>query len=187
MKLNRAPARGRRAGFSLVEVLLASSVLVVTLGGVMALLVSSTRLEQSNWEMAEAHNAARSLSEVLQAMDPDEVFALFNDDPKDDPDGEGTAPGVELFFPSQSLSGSDIDLMTGTIEFPEGAPKGPAEDGDDLQAIYPVTVVVRWPGSATGASRQTTQTVMLRKSGQASHTSGFFEKHKYSTGTGYGY
>ncbi len=139
-----ALGRGREAGFTAVEVALTSVVLAVALGGFISLLVSSARLAQVNWEITEAHNAARSLSETLQSLDPDEVYALYNSDPYDDPDGEGTAPGNNFEFGCDSLKKFNGSLMFGSIEFPAGPPEG---DDEGYQALYPINIVVEWTGS----------------------------------------
>ncbi len=86
-------ARGSERGMGLIEVALALLVIAVATLGSVSWTLSGMSLEAENRERADAHDAMRVLFEELQAVPFEEVFARFNADPADDPDGEGTARG----------------------------------------------------------------------------------------------
>ena len=94
----RAGSRGR-SGFSLVEVMV--SLLVITVASyiltssVMASVVNAAQRR----EKAAAAEALSNMVEELRARPAGEVFALYNDDPSDDPYGPGTGFGHEFDIP----------------------------------------------------------------------------------------
>jgi len=104
--------RGPRAGFTLVELLVAMSVLLVAASIFYRLLASTTQLRGMNRENAVAVDAARVCLEQMRNRDFRELWSLYNDDPADDPGGPGTAPGrrfvVEELDP---LPGSTDDTV----------------------------------------------------------------------------
>lgn len=82
-----------RGGVTLIELL----IVLTIAGGAVAIfslaLLQSTRLGSVARETALASDAARAIVEELRNAPFEDVFALYNDDPTDDPLGEGTAPG----------------------------------------------------------------------------------------------
>lgn len=82
-----------RAGVTLVEVVVALSVLVVAASIFGQMLLSTTRLRQVNHQNALAADAARVVLERMRNEPLLEVYRDFNEDPKDDPRGIGTGPG----------------------------------------------------------------------------------------------
>jgi type II secretory pathway pseudopilin PulG len=82
-----------RRGSTLVELLVAVAVLMVGLLAFTRTLGGALELGRANRRTAQATAAAQAIVERLFATDPTRVFALYNDDPDDDPDGPGTAPG----------------------------------------------------------------------------------------------
>ena len=80
-------------GFGLLEVALALVVIAVATLGSVSWTLSGMSLEADNREMADAHDAMRQLFEELNALPIEQVFARCNDDPTDDPGGEGTSRG----------------------------------------------------------------------------------------------
>jgi len=82
-----------RAGVTLVEVVVALSVLVVAASIFGQMLLSTTRLRQVNRQNALAADAARVLLERMRNEPLLEVYRDFNEDPKDDPRGIATGPG----------------------------------------------------------------------------------------------
>jgi prepilin-type N-terminal cleavage/methylation domain-containing protein len=165
----RLPARGHRAGFTFIEL---SIVLVILLS---ALLVFSSTVSgmakqrTSNKETHLAVEAAQNRMETLRATAFDAVYALYNRNPKDDPDGEGSAPGARFDVPGLDPLPEALDGFEGEVVFPEfedvdgfelredvvNAPLGlPRDlsgdnrvDGEDHSGSYlllPVEVRVRW-------------------------------------------
>lgn len=113
----RAASRGPR-GFTLVSVLIAASILTISLGGLVSALLHSGRLARSNRETTRAAQLARHVLETMRSYPSEDIYALYNGAPSDDPDGAGTAPGAS--FPL-STDGGDVYVQ---IEFPEGSTAG---------------------------------------------------------------
>ena len=83
-----------REGFTLIELMIVVSVLLITLVAISQSLVASLRLTGVNRETALATDGIRERIEILEgAEDFSKVFALYNSNPNDDPGGAGTAPG----------------------------------------------------------------------------------------------
>ncbi len=144
----------------------------------MAVVTSSQKLARTNEENAIAYAAARLTAAELQGVPFDEIFASYNSDPSDDPDGAGTAPGGDFDARGLSPALDDADGFVGEIVFPEqatgvgtavalredlalpelgmprdlngdGFPDGLDHAGDYI--VLPVTIRVRWRG-ASGTS-----------------------------------
>jgi Tfp pilus assembly protein PilV len=81
------------AGFSIIEVVVGMAVMLLGSLGFLSLSVTSFTLEVENSELAMATAAARVMVEELQATPFAEVFATYNEQPGDDPEGPGTANG----------------------------------------------------------------------------------------------
>jgi type II secretory pathway pseudopilin PulG len=164
--VQRRPQR-QRAGFSIVEVMLVLTVLTVGIGMFAGTLGSVMGLGPSLRESALAIEAARAVIESMRARPFDQVYALYNADPADDPLGPGTAPGAAFAMPGLSAVPGDADGLVGLIVFPEvggelredsadadlGMPRDldldGAVDGVDHAADYrvlPVLVRVEWRG-----------------------------------------
>jgi len=156
-----------RAGFGLLELLVAISVFVVAVGALTTSLVTSTSLVHGNRENAIAIDAAQSAIARLRTVPFDEVFARYNDDPSDDP--AGTCPGSDFAVPGLSARRGDADGLPGRIEFPGDGSQLREDDADrslglprDLNGdgavdasdhasdyrILPVRVVIDWTGQA---------------------------------------
>ena len=82
------------------------------LGGAMA-------LGEQNRQTALATAAAQGIVEQLYAADLERAFALYNDHPDDDPDGNGTAPGSS--FTVAGLTALEDGAAQGRISFPTDA------------------------------------------------------------------
>jgi prepilin-type N-terminal cleavage/methylation domain-containing protein len=111
-------AASQRAGFTLLEVMFAASVLAIAVAGVAGAMISAIRLDQVNGETAAAQQAARQIMEEVQSREFEQVFALFNSDPLDDPDGVGTAPGKDLPVLSLTPQQGDPDGFVAEVMFP---------------------------------------------------------------------
>lgn len=122
---SHAAPEGRAAGgFSLVELSLVMGVLLFTLLVLSSSLGESIKLGESNEETALAIDGARQIVEVLDGVEEfGDVFALYNADPGDDPDGPGTAPGAGFAVEGLQPAEDDPDQLVGEIVFP-AAPDG---------------------------------------------------------------
>ncbi len=130
--VSRLRARGRhglarrpRAGFALLEVLLASFVLVVAIVGLVSAITSSAMLGESSTETTIANQGAQQALERILGSSFSDAFTLFNLDPNDDPGGVGTAPGANFVVAGLDVQAGDADGMVGIVEFPvTGGPPG---------------------------------------------------------------
>lgn len=166
---------GRRSsGFTMIELLLVVSVLVIAFLALSQSLVASMALTRVNRESALATDALRQTVEVLQGVEEfGSVFRLYNADPGDDP-GPGPAPGAGFAVAGLEPVEGDADGLVGEIVFPSvdvgtglelhedldlpelGMPRDLNGDGDDVDAIgpteeyrlLPVLVRVRWMGAS---------------------------------------
>lgn len=184
MNLSPHFTRRKRAGFTLVEVIASSAVLVIGCLGLSSAITSSSRLMELNHERTLAHQAARAQMEALENADFTKVFALYNANKADDPAGAGTAPGRNFAVEGLSPMRDDADGMTGEIVFPTVGDLGVqlTENYGDLRlsmpcdlngdgavsagamtgnyTILPVRVRVRWRG-ASGNSTLEIDNVLL--------------------------
>ena len=159
------PTIGRgEAGFSLFEVLVAAAVLAVGACAVTAAMIHGMAVGATNSETQEAQEAARRVLEQISAVPVREVFSRYNQDPKDDPQGAGTAVGnvvtvtsasgaaldAEIIFPNAG----DTSVIREDVDDPElGLPRDLNADSaiDDLDhsgdyVMLPVRVRVTWKG-----------------------------------------
>jgi hypothetical protein len=165
---------------SLLDVTIASAVLAIAITSLMSLIVSSIQLGRVNRETSLAYQAARRVCEEIQADPFDQVFALRNANPADDPGGAGTAPGPafdvlglrpragdpdgrvgEILFP---VVGTELreDLVDAGLGMPRDLDGDGATDAADHAADYsvlPVRVRVSWRG--VSGSRQVEVVTML--------------------------
>lgn len=96
-------------------------VMTVFLFGFLAMsrsLIGSMKLTETNRELALATDGARAMIEVLQGQEFSEVFALYNEDPSDDPGEPGTAPGPGFAVTGLAVVDGDDDGLVGEIVFP---------------------------------------------------------------------
>ena len=80
-------------GFTLLEIVIASSLMVVGVAALSGSILSGTKLTSSKQETAQAHNAVRALLEQMQSEDIADIYARYNANPADDPGGAGSGPG----------------------------------------------------------------------------------------------
>jgi type II secretory pathway pseudopilin PulG len=113
--------RGSSAGFSLVEVLIAFVVLVVALLGAVTSITSSALVGGANRESSLAYQAGRAMLERLQTEPFELVFARYDADTSDDPDG--TAPGMHFFVPGLDVQANDADGFCGRVVLPANGPE----------------------------------------------------------------
>jgi len=161
------PAR-REAGLHLIEVTVASGILLIAIVGALGTLFHARRVKAAVREKLLAQDAARAVLEKLRGERLEDVYALYNEDPVDDPTGAGKAPGP--WFDVEGLT-APPGRRVGRVLFPEnGSPKSLREDvrnpafgmpaGMDLNRdgridsaphasdykILPVRIVLEWKG-----------------------------------------
>ena len=183
-KRTRYGGRAHRArrGITLIEVMLAVSVMSIALTSFIVGILSSSVATETSHEATIAQEAVRRMVETLQAADFTEVYALFNANGADDPDGAGTAPGNGFVVDGLQVLSGDADGLAGEIRFPTadkggvlvlredlvstvfGTPRDLSGDGvvddEDHSGDYqllPVWVRVQWTGKS-GPGKYETRT-----------------------------
>jgi prepilin-type N-terminal cleavage/methylation domain-containing protein len=152
-----------RAGFTLIEVMLAAVIMAGAVLGLAALIptvaLQTEVAHESNLAMAATHQ----ITEAIRQYADDGwlyVWRAYNADPSDDPNGSGTAAGNA--FAVAGLTGPYSMTQVGTVTFHldetatnarVGLPKDLDGDGlattMDVSATYallPFTVSVDWKG-----------------------------------------
>ncbi|MCY3004091.1 MAG: prepilin-type N-terminal cleavage/methylation domain-containing protein [Planctomycetota bacterium] len=170
--LHRASASTRRRrGFSLLELMIAISVMSVGLLGFTQAMVTALRAQLLARQQAIATEAARRQIEIMGSTQFSEVFRRFNGATVDDPAGV-VVPGANFAVPGLTAQVGDADGMAGEVLFPvdsvapeelrediantalgtpldldvDGAVDG-VDHSNDYQML-PVVVIVRWRGAA---------------------------------------
>ena len=164
---SRAPRALRaRSGFTVLELMISSTVFLLVAGAVVTSLVVPSALNMTNRETALASHAAQSIIEELKGTAFEEIFVRYNATEGDDP-AAGSSPGDDFAVNGLDHQDGDGDGFVGSIEFP-GAGKELREDGVDVELglprdldgdgnvdaadhagdyrILPVRIVVRWDG-----------------------------------------
>ena len=160
----RSLAGRLQAGFSQLEILFATAVLLVAGLAFSSAMVTSMHLADSTRAHSLASEAARRVLEEMQDVEFEQVLALYNADPSDDPSG-AVAPGANFSVEGLSVPVDDADGFVGLVEFPLtagelredadlaefGLPRDldGSGDVDSLDhsgdyALLPVRVTVRW-------------------------------------------
>lgn len=103
---------------------MATVILIIAIGGLSSAVVSTNKLARESEETALAYAALKEMTETIQAVDFADVFATFNADPNDDPDGAGTAPGQSFAVFGLDAQPNDADGLAGRITFPTIAGAG---------------------------------------------------------------
>ena len=185
---SRVAARGpgARGGFSLVEVVVTSVIVVVAIGGFSATIVSSVNLREVGREVSVASLAARDRIEALRTEGFDGLFYLYNDYDADDYWGAGLSPGPGFEVAGLEPRPGDADGLVGRIEFPSVVTGGVEQLREDVvndafglpmdlncdgvidtqnhagdYEVLPVRVVVEWRG--VGGNGSVTLTTVLTR------------------------
>lgn len=158
----RAP-RGRRAGFTLIEVMVAILVLTVAVQILSSTVTASISYSRVKRERGLAVVAATNVIEEMHALPFFDVYATYNGNAADDPFGAGTAPGSRFDVPG--LDPVDGAASVGRVEFPErngmlcetvvderlGTPRDlngdmliDGADRAEDHLVLPVVIVVEW-------------------------------------------
>lgn len=160
----RSPAGRPQAGFSQLELLFAIAVLMVAALSFSSAMVTSMHLADSTREHTLASEAARRVLEEMQDAEFDDLLALYDDDPTNDPGGV-VVPGSRFAVSGLTPAVDDADGFVGSVEFPLsegklleraelpefGLPRdldgsGTLDDADHSTgyALLPVRISVRW-------------------------------------------
>jgi prepilin-type N-terminal cleavage/methylation domain-containing protein len=105
-----------RRGFSLVEIVVVFAIVTIAISMFARTLASAKRLDPMATETTVAASAARTMIEKMKNHPFEQVFALYDKVPGDDPGGAGTAPGAQ--FDVEGLTPPTPGGKCGTIEFP---------------------------------------------------------------------
>jgi len=114
----RGPGRLQAGAFTLVELLLVISVLLIAFLALSQSIVASMALTRVNRESALATDGIRHMVEVLQGgEDFEDLYQLYNGWNGDDP-GPGPAPGSGFTVAGLEPVEGDSDGLVGEIVFP---------------------------------------------------------------------
>ena len=116
----RLRARADESGFTLLELIMGTTVLAIGICGLAVTLVYSMTLAETNRESSEARIAAKEILERVRAVPVEEIFATFNATDEDDPSG---APGSTFQLTRTATDGATA-AYTGLVEFPIGTDPG---------------------------------------------------------------
>lgn len=177
--------RRSRAGFTFVELAVVMIILLVALLIFSSTISGLSKQRAANRENGLAMEAARNALESMRAADFAQVFALYNSDPADDPDGPGTAPGHRFAVADLKATSDSPDGLQGEVFFPTfvdpvegvqlredvenvalGTPRDLSGDSviDDQDHgvdyfMLPVRVHVRWTGKTGTRELQITSQI----------------------------
>ena len=116
---SRGRSRRRQRGFSLIELMIAFSVLTIGLLAQASLTISHYNQSQFNRELRLALRAAQQQIEILKSHDFRSVFPAFDESTANDPTN---AAGPHFDVPGLSPVAGDMDGRPGRIRFPVGQP-----------------------------------------------------------------
>jgi hypothetical protein len=170
---------------TLVEITIAMGVMTLAMVMFSGVIANTARLGSEKRQSSVAAHAARSLLERMRCQPFDQVWALYNADPSDDPDGVGTAPGAAFEVAGLEPLADDPDGFVGLVNMPAGE-VGLSEEltdetlgmprdlnGDSLidakdhsadYAILPVLITIEWQ-SPSGPRRLEMQTMLVGMDG----------------------
>lgn len=186
MSLHRRPRRHSSAAFTIVEVAIACTILIIGVLGLSASVTTGDRLLLSGRTTRDAFDSARSMCAAMAALEPAVAFATYNSNDADDPSGAGTAPGPNFTVAGLHVCADDKDGAVGEIVFPTLDGSTLREDVDDPRLgmprdldgdgvisngppagtpiILPVLVRVRWRG-ANGVQELELERLLIAKVG----------------------
>jgi prepilin-type N-terminal cleavage/methylation domain-containing protein len=173
--MHRPHALRARAGFTFLELAVVMTILLSALLIFSSTISGMAKQRSVNRETGLAVAAARNMLETLRSEDFSRVYATYNSDPSDDPDGPGTAPGSRFAVAGLDEAPDSPDGLEGEVIFPTafdamgklqlredielralGLPRdlsgdNKVDDQDHANGyfILPVQVRLRWKG-ATG-------------------------------------
>ncbi len=125
-RLAPTASRPSRAGWTLLEIIIAFSVLSIGMLGYTQAIAKIGKVSELTREQSIALEAARSMLANISGGAFADLFRLYNQDPSDDPLGANTAPGGNFAVAGLTALAADPDGLAGAIEFPATPPAGGA-------------------------------------------------------------
>lgn len=116
----RSPILHGRSGLSLVEIMAALMILSVAVYILTSTVMATVSHSVVRGERERAVEAAMNMVEGIRALPQQDVFALFNGEPGDDPYGAGTGPGRHFEVPSLNpiVDDKGVPRPVGTVLLP---------------------------------------------------------------------
>ncbi|MBI4243634.1 MAG: type II secretion system protein [Planctomycetes bacterium] len=105
-------------GFTLIELIITISILVTVILFLIGSMATSWKVNTNTIHTNLALNEARTKIEELQDSTFSQIYAEFNTDTLDDPNGTGTSPGSNFDVSGLYPSPLDNDGKVGRIFFP---------------------------------------------------------------------
>jgi len=109
----------RQSGFTLIEMMVSFSALLIVLLGFSRMILSARMASRTSHEATLAKEAARAMLETLRGERLDQVYFRYNGNANDDPGLAGSAPGAGFAVPGLDAPPGDADGLPGLILFPE--------------------------------------------------------------------
>lgn len=165
-----------------IELMVVMTILLVALTAFSGTVASAFNQRSVNRENALAATATGNLLETMRDQEFSELFALYNEDPADDPGAAGTAPGnrftVEGLEPAPGAVGDAIgevifpgvagqlreDVVDDRLGMPRDLDGDQVIDSVDHSGDYfrlPVAIRLRWTGKG-GLREMTVHTMLCR-------------------------
>jgi len=125
---------------TMLEVVIAIAVLLISVMATLGAIASFVMLGETTRETKVAYLEAQAAIERMRVVNFTQAFALFNEDPNDDPGGVGTAPGANFAVARLTTRDGDPDGLVGRIVMPAdpGAPGVLREDLADPELGMPM-------------------------------------------------
>jgi prepilin-type N-terminal cleavage/methylation domain-containing protein len=117
IRFDRRRPRLARRGLTLIELMMAMTVLAIALVGYARTVAMASVASSTAHEANLANEAARKMIETLRSQPFAQVFCLYNAYAGDDP-GPGAAPGANFAVAGLEARKNDADGMPGEILFP---------------------------------------------------------------------
>jgi hypothetical protein len=151
----------------MLELMIAMVVFTIGFSAILSNLVTAMALRDASRGLAVATEAAQGVLEEMRTRPFGQVFALYNANPADDPDGPGSGPGSDFAVDGLAARSADPDGFAGEILFPGdgvqlvegsgdlalGMPRDLNSDGNvdaadhaDDYTVLPVRIRVEWRG-----------------------------------------
>jgi len=121
-------ARSARSAFTLLELVITLTILVVAGSMLVRTVIGVGKVEQTNSDTSRAMRACRNVCESLNSGQFGQIFARYNADGQDDPGGVDSAPGATFQVPGLTVRPDDADGFVGSIAFPT--------NGDELREDF---------------------------------------------------
>lgn len=103
---------------TLTEIMVSMMVMTVSVYILSSTITATIAHSAGKRERIRAVEAVRSLLEEMRSLPCGELFALYNDDPTDDPSGLGTAPGKHFAIEGLDPQEGDADGFVGEVILP---------------------------------------------------------------------